>query len=463
MVMSSSMLVVRTMGMVANIYITSLAGAEAMGVYHMILSVFTFGITLSSSGTGFAATRLVAEGRGDRGDIIKKCLAASLVMSLVGFAGFRCMGEYIAELFIPVEGAGGALRILAFALPCMGFSGVLRGYFIAKRRAWILTAGSILEEGVSIASTLVLLTYGRIPPFMCPVWGCALSNGLALVFDLVCYLWASPKDLCKKGKVRLRDIADLCIPVALGSYLRTSLVTIENLLIPMQFQAFGIANPPEEYGLIKAMAMPVIMFPTVFIQAFSSMLVPELSEMHAGGRPNGVRHVSELALEVTTMFAFFAALMLFKHHEVIGNALYKNPGVTRYLGMLSLLAIPMYPDTVADSILKGLDMQNAVLRYNIIDSILRVTAIFLVLPRVGPVFYILLIYISEILNLALSLGKASAVAGVKLCPLKLVAKPLVCALTAGMLSSPPAQAICYICIYLLSRCVNIRIRPNQLK
>ena len=74
LIMSSSMLVIRILGMASNIYISSIAGSDAMGVYHLIFSVFTFGITFASSGTGFAVTRLVSQRGLIERDVITKCL-----------------------------------------------------------------------------------------------------------------------------------------------------------------------------------------------------------------------------------------------------------------------------------------------------------------------------------------------------------------------------------------------------
>lgn len=443
------MLIVRILGMASNIYISSLAGATSMGIYHMIFSVFTFGITFASSGTGFAVTRLIAEERADERRIIKKCLMISAVMSFIGFSFFFFGSSFVGERLIRRGDTDGALRILAFALPCMGTSTVLRGYFIAKRRAGIMTLSSIFEEVVCIASTLSLLKVSSMPSYMCLVWGCAVSNFAAAVFDTIaCSICLSHTALCCKEAL-FKDILSICAPIALGSYLRTALVAAENLMIPLQFQKFGTPDPVGEYGVIKAMAMPVLLFPTVFIQAFSSMLVPEMSEMNAKCRPNGIRHVASISLNTTTMFAFFIALMLFKHHDIISGTFFKEKGVSTYLGMLSLLAIPMYLDTVADSILKGLNLQNASLRYNIIDSALRLISIFFIMPHVGPVFYVCMLYVSELFNLTLSLSKAVKTTGLKVDFCSLIIKPALCALAACMFNTPLIQAIVYITVYLV--------------
>lgn len=443
------MLIIRIIGMASNIYISSRAGATSMGIYHMIFSVFTFGITFAASGTGFAVTRLASEGKYSDGNIIRKCLGISMAMSAVGFCFFFFGAPFVGKSMIKNPDTIPAVRMLSFALPCMGASSVYRGYFIAKRRAGVMTASSIAEETVCIAVTVALLNLGILSKsYICLVYGCLVSNFIAFAFDTMACRICIKRDFSGIKPVRFKDIFAICVPIALGSYLRTGLVAAENLMIPIQFRKYGIDNAVGEYGIIKAMAMPILMFPTVFIQAFSSMLVPEISEMNAQSRPNGIRHVTTLAINTATMFAFFIAMMLFKHHDIISSSFFEEAGVSVYLGMLSLLAIPMYLDTVADSILKGLNLQNASLVYNIIDSVLRLASIVLIMPRIGPVFYIAMLYISEIFNLSLSLGKVSKTTGLKVDFVSLIIIPALSACAAMLFSAPLIQAIVYAAVYL---------------
>ena len=450
-IMSSSMMFIRIAGMLANIYISAKAGAVAMGMYHMIFSVFTFGITFASSGTGFAATRLISENRANPKSIIAKCLRIAFVMSLIGFGVFFFSAPIIQKNFIKNSSTVFALRILAFALPCMATSAVFRGYFIAKRKVAIVTVSSISEEAVSIGITLVCLKKlaGTPDSYMSLVYGCALSNLFACIFDATAYHYCTGNSILGTKEISYKPILNICVPIALGSYLKTGLVAAENLLIPIQFAKYGIKNGVSEYGIIKAMAMSIIMFPTVFIQAFSSLLVPEMSEMNASGRKNGIRYVFSKAIGAVMIFSTFISLMLFCNHDVISRTFFKEPKVSFYLGLLSLLAVPMYLDTVADSILKGLGLQNACLRYNIIDSVLRVTAIFVLMPKIGPVFYIALIYISEIFNLTLSLGKAAKTTKLKVEWFDWIILPGCCALAALPLKSPLVQTVVYAGVYII--------------
>jgi len=148
--------------------------------------------------------------------------------------------------------------------------------------------------------------------------------------------------------------------------------------------------------------------------------------MNAATRKNGIRYVSSLAIKYTLLFAFASSAIFFIFHESLSQSIYKNEKVGIYLGMLSVLAIPLYLDSVVDSMLKGLNEQVASLKFNIADSVLRIIAIWLFLPRYGVVAYIALLYVSELFNLSLSLGKLISVTGLKVNLREYILSPALC-------------------------------------
>ena len=115
--------------------------------------------------------------------------------------------------------------------------------------------------------------------------------------------------------------------------------------------------------------------------------------------------MAKRALTSTLIFSSGVAIILLFFHDRIANMFYSNPQVGIYLGYLALLTVPMYIDTVVDSILKGLNEQVMSLWYNIIDSILRVIMILTLIPKFGAIAYIAMLYISELFNLTLSLSR----------------------------------------------------------
>ena len=53
-------LAIRTVGIAFNSYITRSVGAEGIGLYTLIMTVYSFAVTLATSGINLTVTRLVA-------------------------------------------------------------------------------------------------------------------------------------------------------------------------------------------------------------------------------------------------------------------------------------------------------------------------------------------------------------------------------------------------------------------
>lgn len=67
LVLSLSGLVLRCVSVSFNVYLTDKLGADGIGLYSLVMSVYSFAVTVATSGINLAATRMVAEGVGRRG------------------------------------------------------------------------------------------------------------------------------------------------------------------------------------------------------------------------------------------------------------------------------------------------------------------------------------------------------------------------------------------------------------
>lgn len=439
--MSSAMLVIRVAAMTFNIYISGRIGAEGMGLYHLIYSVYALCITISTSGINLAVTRLVSEQLGRTGNravdhIVNKCLFLALFMSLLA----------ASILFFGADGIGNAalhnpqavlpLRILAPSLPFLAISCVLRGYFIGLRKVATTTVSQMIEEFSGIAITVALLPRCSAAgnAALALIIGAAVSEALSCLYDLVMYAVTKRqyRHLRPEKKAAWREILSISGPVALGSYLRSGLVTIENILIPPRLLLSGVANALAQYGMIKGMAMQIVLFPSVFLQSFISLLVPEIAQRNAARHRRSVRRTVAQSCEYTVLFGCCVALCLMTHHQDLSVAFYQNTQVGVFIGALALLTIPLYLDSVVDGMLKGLNQQMSSLKYNICDSVLRVTSIYLLLPRFGMAGYIGILYASELFNLTLSLRRLLTVTHVRLSPVRLLGRPLISVAAAAL-------------------------------
>ncbi|MBR2476792.1 MAG: oligosaccharide flippase family protein [Clostridia bacterium] len=405
--LSVSMLITRSTSMAFSVYVSSRLGASNMGVFHLIVSVFAFAVTVAISGIPLAVTRLISESKSKERirSVMSKCTVLALFCGVTACAVMLISADAISVKLLKTPSTAIPIRLLALTLPLISFSSVIRGYFTGIQKVSFITASCMVEEFSSIAAVLGIMKCGINPDsaFMIPIWGTLVSSVITCVCDVVLYfLWARAKSLSKSVPVKTGEILSISMPVALGSYIRSGLVAVENMIIPIALAKSGMINGVAGYGVIKGMAMPIITFPYVFLQSLTSLLIPEVSGRYAKHNRRSVIRAAKTSIRWTFILAMAIAVFLLIYGKKLATNLYGNWEAGLYVTALSLLTIPMYIDSVTDSLLKGLNEQVYCLKINIIDSAIRVPVIYLLLPCMGIYGYIAVLYGSELMNLALS-------------------------------------------------------------
>lgn len=456
-ILTATALFIRLVDVWYSVFLSGKIGTQAMGLYQLILSVYLFAVTFATSGINLAATRLVAEeiGRGSGSGVksaMRKCMAYS---AFFGFAA--CAALYLGAPFIGTSLLGdkqtvSCLRILALGLPCLAFSAAMNGYFTAVRRVTTSAFSQAMEQVLKILLTLLgLLTLN--PTGMEAV--CLVVVGASIGAEVVSfgysvvsycrdkhkYYGILPKgDLPPTPKLSLKMLR-ISLPIALSTYLRTGLVTIEHLLIPIRLKLYGVSsqNALSVYGTIQGIVMPVILFPAAFLTAFSSMLVPELSEQMAKCGQDHIKdsrrinYIISRVFQITLIFAVGVAGIIICFSQELSGAIYGgDPQVAFFLKLLAPLIPVMYLDTAVDSMLKGLNEQVSSMRYNIIDATICVIMVYSLLPVWGINGYICVIFVSELFNTFLSVRRLVVVANFQIRLIDWVGKPVICILLAAV-------------------------------
>ena len=156
-------LLIRTVSVSFNVYLSNRVGAVAMGLFTLISTVYGFAITVATSGIGLATTRLVAEALGrspkEGGGspwenprvicTVKKCMVYALCFSLGSGLVLFFFAPAIGVHLLHDSRTVASLKILAFTLPPIALSSVFSGYFTAVRRVYknalVQVVGQILR------------------------------------------------------------------------------------------------------------------------------------------------------------------------------------------------------------------------------------------------------------------------------------------------------------------------------
>ncbi|MBQ7171762.1 MAG: oligosaccharide flippase family protein [Clostridia bacterium] len=440
-------LAVRTSSLLFSSYVSRRAGAETVGLFSLVTSVSFFAVTFAVSGINLGVTRLVSEALG-RGDAfaVRGCMRRAFLY-LSFFGGIAALtlfsfAEPIARRLLSDARAAPSLRALAFSLPPIALSAALNGYFCAVRRVWKSAAAQLFEEAVSILVSAflfsLLLPRGIGYACLALVAGSAVSETAAALLSLCFYLGDRSRRARGNGRDRggWRALFAITLPVSLSAYVRSALVTVEHILIPVGLAAVasGADRALADYGVLSGMVLPTVLYPTAFSAAFSSLLVPEAASLAARGDRALCRETAKRAIGTILSFGIGAAGILISAAPGLETLLYPGTGAGPYIRTLAIVLPVMMLDTVTDGLLKGLGEQLWSMAVNIGDAFLSVLLVWLLLPRAGIEGYLFIVIFCEALNCFFSLTRLLSVTGARLSPFPLVLPPFLCVFAATRLS-----------------------------
>ena len=117
-ILSLASLFLNILGIVFKIYLVSQMGEEGMGVYQLILSIYSFGATIAASGLSFTVTRLISEEIATRNEfripnMMKKSFQIACIFGFSAFSLLFFAGNFIAENFLGNTEIVPCLKILS--------------------------------------------------------------------------------------------------------------------------------------------------------------------------------------------------------------------------------------------------------------------------------------------------------------------------------------------------------------
>lgn len=370
--MTGSSIVMRCIALVFQAWLVGHIGAAGIGLYQLVLSVSVLFATFAISGIRFAATRLISEEMGlERGagvtGAMRRCACYALVFGLCAGTLVYFLAEPVGFLWIGDARTVRSLRITSISLPCIALSSVMDGYFTASGRVWKPTLVHLIEQLVSITCVMWFLSLASAGDLE---QSCAAVTAGGACADVVSLLMMTAMYTLDRRKYRrggdtvphlTRRMLAVALPLAVSAYARTSLTTLEHLLIPRGLKSSGLTadRALAGYGIVHGMALPVVLFPSCLLYALADLLVPELTTAQVSGRCGDIR-------------------------------------------LLAPLVPVMYLDTVTDGCLRGLGQQTRCMAINVFDATLGVVLVWALLPRFGLAGYLFILYFNECVNFTLS-------------------------------------------------------------
>lgn len=435
-ILTSTTLITQIIGMSFRVYMCNIVGTQGIGLYQLAISVYMLTVTLCTSGISLVVTRLVTEALAINDYakaklLIRICLCISLFLSVITGALLYINAPFIGNVILNDARTVLSLQILAPSLPFLTVSACFRGYFYARRTAIKSASEQLLEQIIEI--TVFAIIIGTMSSkglsYACAsiAIGATVSEIITCLYSYIMYRLDALKSQ-NKAKIELstlKKIASVGFPITISSCLRTGLFTVENILIPQGLKKYGLSYEKSlsDYGTISGLVVPVLAFPSAFLMAFSTLIIPEMSEAKATTRKNSIHYMTQRILRFALLFSLPISVIFFFFANDISLMLYGNDYAGLYMRFLAPIVPLIYLDLVVDGMLKGLNEQLHYLVYNILDSAIRVSLIFILLPIYGLKALIVVMFVSSIFNCTLSLARLIKVTKIRFKFVDWVLKP----------------------------------------
>ena len=447
LLLSAVGIAIRSVSLIFNSYITHSIGAEGIGLFTLIGTVYSFAVTFATSGISLTTTRLVsgAIGEGKAGEVrgvLRSAVKYALIFSVAASLVLLLFARYFAVYVLSDTRATLPLRILALSLVPIALSSVYSGYFVGVKRVARNAVVQVAAQFFKIIITVFFIT--RFAKYGVTAGICALAASMTLteicvfLVALFQFLLDKRKNLKKsKGeKSHFGEVSGMALPLALSAYVRSALLTLEHILIPKRLYKKGESHEEAlaSYGVLHGMALPILLYPISPLSSFAGLLVPEFSESLARGENKRLSRLATEALNTTLVYAVATMVLLYVFSEEIGYTVYSSYDAGTYIALMAPVLPIMYLDHVTDSMLKGIGEHVYSMWVNISDSLLSVILVWTLIPSLGIMGYGIVIMVMEGCNFLLSYLRLKKRVSFRIDFVKSFLFPLIAAFVSAVLS-----------------------------
>lgn len=417
-ILTLSSLLCRFIGFFYRIFLSHTIGAEGMGIFQLVLPLYNLCLALTAAGIQTALSRLIAAAfaRGQKPKAVMTFFTGTVmafVLSLLLSIFIRTNASFLGSEYLNESRCISLLQIISFALPFSALHACINGWFFGTRKIKIPAMVQSIEELVRLGSTY-LIYYSflkhniEISPAIA-VFGLLSSECVSVLISFF-FLWKRDtftvvstilSDYIKEGKVILKT----GFPLTMNRLLLNLLHSVEAVLIPFCLRkgTMDTTKALETFGTVTGMSLPLVLFPTAIINAMSTILLPTVSEKQACQNRSSILNLVKKTVWYSFLIGIFFALFFFCFGNPLGTLIYKSQEAGFYIKSLSLICPFLFINITLASVMNGLGKTHLCFTVNFVDMVIRIAAIYFLVPAMQIPGYILGLVGGELICTILSI------------------------------------------------------------
>ncbi len=399
-------LLTKILGFVIKIVFTRTVSQNDINLYSLIMPTYSLLITLAQLGLPLAISNIIAENNQNSKKVLFSIIPVSMLINIILIILIFLAAPFISNILLKNKDAYYPIISIAFILPFISLSSIIRGYFFGKQKMFPHTLSNIIEQIARLLIILIFLPkitkYGTI----ITVSAYILFNIISELISIIIFLFFAPKNfIIKKSDLKLdihvvKEIMGIAIPTTSSRIIGNIGYFFEPIILTFTLTLIGYSSKfiLNEYGIYNAYVLPLLTIPSFFILALNTSLVPEIS------RFKNNKNLIKKRLKQSLIFSFLIGLISNVIVYIFTNDLLKivfdtNKGI-EYIKFLAPFFVFLYLEGPLASTLQALNYAKYTMYVTIITTIIKLLTLFAFsLLHIG--LYGLLI--SEIINIFLIL------------------------------------------------------------
>ena len=329
----------QVLGFLYRIALSRLIGAEAMGLYQLVMPLYAVFLSLTASGLTVAVSTLSAqrsarEGSRGAGAVLSRCLALFFALA-VPLGALAAVGS--DAISVAVLGDARTQLGIILLVPCLLLTGVENLHkhcFYGLGRLGPPAAVETAEQVIRAAAVLGLLVWflpqneeNTVGLIVLGMVVCEVFSALTLVLLFRRHLALSLSS--PAAPPPWRQVASIALPVGATSLLGTLMGAATSVLVPQRLVAGG-AEPAQAvaaFGVLCGMTLPMLTLPTGFLGAMGLVLTPHLARSAQEGDRVALGEAISRALSAAALIITPAMALLAAAGPALGRALFAQESV----------------------------------------------------------------------------------------------------------------------------------------
>ncbi len=425
-VLACGNVLLQVLGFIYRVVLSRFAGAEGLGVYRLVNSVYLVLNAGCLSGVTTACSRLSAacEARGEShrlGAVLRLAFRAFFALSAACTAVVLLCGGSIAANLL---GDGRCARAFPYMLLCLALTGVeniFKSLFIGLERVQYTACSEVGEQLIRIFAVSFLLyeygsgDYGRIA---------------MLIFTRLFRRNMRYIRFTRQDKQLYGQFFGIAAPLSASALIGNMLGSAGSVLLPQRLMAAGLdyEQALSALGVISGMAMPLLLFPVAFVSSVCTALLPAVTAAQAVGEQARVRVLTGRAVTTVGLIGIPATAVLVPLAPQLSEMFFRQSLTGGYAALLGAAAVAAYYQMATGSLLNALGLQ----RWNVATAIsaelcqLALLYRWCARPTLGIYGYLLAMFLTGASAAAVNLAILHRRTAFRLKPFRRFGVPLLC-------------------------------------